>query len=128
MRHKQIILPFGLLSAIAIYWSSCKFDSLEELEDSICDTSYVASYQNDVVPILTAECYECHDATFYIYLGGGNLLEGYSNLVNYVNDSRLLCAIKHSGCAVPMPYGRGKLPDSDIAKIKTWVCQEALNN
>ncbi len=129
MESKVPLFLLALLAAIAISYPSCKFDNLEELQiDSACDTLAAVSYQNGVVPILSANCYPCHGASVYPFLGGNNRLEGYSSIRVFVDNGKLTCAINHGPCAQPMPRGLPKLSDSNIYTIDTWICQGTPDN
>ena len=83
------------------------------------------SYAQDIVPILEADCYECHS----IIANNGNVtLEGHENTIKYVNDGKLLGAINREGGFSPMPKERAKLLDCEIAKIDSWINAGALDN
>jgi len=127
MHHKVALFFLASLIAILLIEPSCKFDNLEELQTDFCDTVAV-SYQSGVVPILTNNCYRCHAASTYQFLGGGNRLEGYGFLKVYAENGKLTCAINHTACAKPMPQGASKLSDDLINVIDTWICQGAFNN
>jgi len=141
----KTILYFPVLTCFIVFllYSSCKKDNLVELQDNgidtttVCDTTFVISYKNDILPILqfskhnNAEaCYACHDEDSYFVRGLGVRLEGYSFLKTYVDNDQLLCAIKHAGCAGSknMPEVGDKLEDCDIQRIEAWVNQGAPNN
>ena len=98
------------------------------------------SFKNDVQPILTANCNECHavgkpgyeasglDTTTYQSLmrGGkfGALIKPGDSLTsafNMVVEGRVHSSIR-------MPHGREKLADHDINILNTWVKQGAPNN
>jgi hypothetical protein len=144
MKLKTLVcFPVLVCLVVFLLYSSCKKDNLVELQDtdidttSVCDTAFTISYQNDIVPILqfskhsnAESCYACHDEDSYFVRGLGNRLDGYSFLKTYVDDDRLLCAIKHEGCAGAqnMPEVGDKLEDCDILRIEAWVNQGAPNN
>ena len=143
MRNFGLFFILSITISSLILWSSCTQENLDELlEDNtgntLCDTSFSVSYQNDIVWILrftknpsTSEpCYNCHSQATS-GRGGGRVFDTYNGLKTYVDNEQLLCAIKHLGCAgaQPMPYLAGeKIPDCDINRIEAWINQGAPNN
>lgn len=106
-------------------WNACYYDVEEELYPSTeCDTEDV-TYSGTVVPILQNNCYVCHGEDVNT---AGITLEGYDNIIQYVNSGRLLGAIKHEPGYTPMPQGEAQLPDCTIAKIEQWVQEGAPDN
>lgn len=92
-----------------------------------CDSSFLSrtiSYSQDVVPILQQNCISCHSGSAP---QGGILLDTYQNVKNVASTGQLVGAIKHSPGYHPMPPS-GKLPDSSICIIETWVNQGMQNN
>lgn len=130
MQLKFTILLASFLTATLFFHQSCKFDNLEELQISRECDSLKVSLQSDVEPILASNCYRCHGASIHPFLGGNVRLEGYDFLKVYADNEQLVCSIERTECAnaAPMPQGTGKLPDSEIATIRNWACQGALNN
>lgn len=105
--------------------AGCYYDVEEELYPSIeCDTIDM-SYQNDILPIIQDNCYRCHDQANNF---GNVTLEGYDNLKTYVNNGKLLGAIKHEAGFSFMPRNEAPLLDCQIAKIEQWINKGALNN
>ena len=105
--------------------TSCYYD-VEELiyPVSECDTGTM-SYANDIIPILSANCYTCHDTQTKF---GNIILDSHSEVLKRVNSNILLGVIKHSVGFTPMPQGGPKLLDCHIEKIEAWISQGALNN
>jgi len=105
--------------------SGCYYDSEELLYGSDeCNTEGV-SYSADVLPLIIANCYECHDAANNF---GGITLEGYGQLRNYVDNGALLGVIRHSPGFSPMPKNRAQLVECNIEKIAAWVAAGAPND
>ena len=124
MVHRTIRL--ALLCALVIMGlNACYYDVEEELyPDTSCDTVDM-SYEMDIVPILSENCYECHSQA----VNTANItLEGYQNVMEYVNDGRLLGAIKHLPGFSPMPKNAPKLVECNIEKIETWIESGAPDN
>ena len=76
------------------------------------------SYANDIVPILEANCYDCHTTSSN---SSGVLLDNYDALVFYAQNGYLYGNITHAPGYNPMPDGGGKLSDCTIATIKKWI-------
>ena|ERR1700761_2496775 len=126
---------FMLLSASALYFSSCYKDNLAKLaaesgaNPTICDTAGTISYATEIVPILQANCSvnnsSCHSA--------GNNASGY-NFSTYpafgaeAANGDLINAITWTGSVPQMPLGEPQLSECNIAIIKKWVDQGHLNN
>lgn len=98
------------------------------------------SFKNDVQPILTGNCSECHapgkpgfeasglDTTSHQSLmrGGkfGALIkpgDPLTSAFNMVVEGRVHSSIR-------MPHGREKLADRDVNMLNSWVKQGAQNN
>ncbi len=122
MKELRIISALGI---IAILLSGCYYDVEEELYPSIDCLTDNMSYANDIVPILTTDCYTCHSAAANF---GNVTLEGYGELLQYVNDGSLLGVVSHASGYSPMPKGGAKLLDCEIEKIAVWIDDGALDN
>lgn len=125
MTVHQTIRTALMATVIAMGISSCYYDVEEELYPGMdCDTMNM-SYEMDIVPILSENCYECHSQA----VNTANItLEGYQNLQEYVNDGRLLGAIKHQPGFSPMPKNAPQLVECEIQKIESWIESGAPNN
>jgi hypothetical protein len=89
-----------------------------------CDTLNM-SYAAHVQPVLELNCYTCHQQGVSL---GSVTLEGFDNVITYVESGQLLGAIRHDPDYSAMPQDAPKLSDCAIAKITAWVNQGALNN
>ena len=108
-----------------VLFSACYYDVEEVLyPPSTCDTENV-SYQTHIVPILQQNCFVCHSAAANL---GSITLEGYTNLMQQVNNGQLLGAIQHKPGFTAMPQGAAQLGSCDIAKIEQWITDGAQNN
>ena len=104
--------------------TGCYYDNKQDLYPSVtsCDTTGV-TYSGKVVSIIQSQCYSCHSAS----TGLGNVvLEGYSNLKAYADNGKLVGVIEHSPGFSPMPQGASKMSDCEIAVIKKWIADGAL--
>jgi hypothetical protein len=125
--------PFFLIAAIAVSFSSCYYDSLEELHpapiiipginDSTstgCDTVNAITYTADIKPILDGNCgtgNNCHN-------GSGS--QSGIDLSNYDGAKAiagaLVDAVTWGDGISNMPKGStSKINDCSIAKIRKWV-------
>lgn len=121
MAHRTIKIWIGCL----VLFSACYYDVEETLyPPSTCDTENM-SYQADIVPILQQNCFVCHSVAANL---GDITLEGYTNLMQQVNNGQLLGAIKHQPGFTAMPQGAAQLRSCDIAKIEQWITDGSQNN
>lgn len=120
-----MVMGFSLIT------TSCYFDKEERLyPDLPCDTTSVMSYSEDVVPILSVNCYNCHSLVNAPIYGEGLVLEGYSNLrlYNLENPDVLINSVKQNGQALAMPRDAAKLDKCSISNIEVWIKQGQKNN
>ncbi len=124
--RKILILPLFITLI-----SGCYYDNEESLRgqtDGTCDTVNV-TYSKSVQPIIQTWCLACHsNVQIAEGAGGGNRLEGYTNLRILALNGRLLGAIEHLPGYSPMPKYGNKLSDCDISIIRIWIEKGALNN
>jgi len=125
--YKVIITISACIVAITA-WVGCQ-SKKEELAYPVitCDTANV-KYSVEIVGILQANCYRCHATAVANSLGAGYRLEGYNNLRIWAQSGSLLSSVIHDQNASPMPKSAAKLPNCDIAKIRTWVRAGYPNN
>ena len=115
----------GLIILLSLGFSACYYDVEEELYPTTgCETTNL-SYSQDVLPILTNNCFSCHNQASNF---GNVTLEGYDNLIVHVTSGRLLGAIKHESGFSPMPQNAAQLVQCDIEKIEAWIADGAPNN
>lgn len=120
-----LLLPVMGALGIAIALNSCYYDVEEELyPSSECQTSDVA-YQAVIAPILADNCLVCHSTAANL---GNVTLSTYEQVKTYVDNGKLLGAIRHTPGFSAMPDGQPKLADCTIAKIEKWVQDGAPNN
>ena len=107
-----------------------------------CATQRVVSFQNDIDPILTDKCLQCHvppNGAGYVQTGLN--MESYDTLMKGTifgtvivpGDSRRSVINKltegRAGELMRMPHGDArKLTAEEIESFKLWVNQGALNN
>ena len=119
LKTTKFLLLFSLVSV------GCYYDVEEEIYASVeCDTLDM-SYAQNIVPMMESDCYECHRASANF---GNVTLEGYEQILKYVQDGSLVGVIRHDGGYSPMPKTGAKLLDCEIEKIEAWIADGALNN
>ncbi|MBL0309024.1 MAG: hypothetical protein IPP77_04905 [Bacteroidetes bacterium] len=89
-----------------------------------CDSTNV-TFAAVVNPMIQTYCLGCH--TTGAEQGGVNL-NGYNNMMPYINNGKFMSSIKHDVGVVAMPYGTQKLSDCTIGKLQHWVDAGAANN
>jgi hypothetical protein len=121
---KRNLRYFFLLGFLSLHIPGCI--SKNEVELYPCDTTNM-SYQKNIVPIIRQNCYKCHDSGNANLFAENNYLDSYDSLKFHV-DFGLINNIEHVPGAKAMPKGAPMLPDCEIAKIRAWIQQGALNN
>ncbi len=98
------------------------------------------SYQQEVVPILKANCFECHTPGGIGYEKSKLDMSSYDTLMKGTQygpvvkpgdtlTSVLVMLIENRADeSIHMPYQRNLLPQKSVETIKTWVAQGAKNN
>jgi hypothetical protein len=124
MEHKTIKkLVFYML--VILLSSSCYYDSEEDLYPMVgCDIQDM-SYSLDIIPIIEANCYVCHDSKNNF---GNVTMDSYSDIKVHVDSGRLLGAIKHMSGFAFMPQNAPMLIECNIEKIESWISDGAPNN
>ncbi len=106
-----------------------------------CDNTTKVSYSKDVRPILDEHCLKCHEAGGEGEEKSGLNMETYANLMKGTKfgpmivpgdsfGSNLVVLIEgRADPSIHMPRDEhGPLSESEIATIKTWIDQGALEN
>ena len=141
----KTVLHAVFLTLICFAFGSCHYDKYDTLikpglpvtKPVVISDSIVIKYSTDIVPILSNNCYRCHDAS-HKALGLGFELDSYNGLHSFcvpnnpANDStcQLVESITHTNTSptLYMPNDGAVVKDSDIAVIVKWVFQGAKNN
>lgn len=124
---KKIFLVSGISLTVLLLISGCVWDNEEELypESGFCDTTSV-SFSNDIVPILSNNCYSCHSNLNAPSFGGGLSFEDHQDVASY--SERIIGAINHREGFVPMPRGGSKLDPCSIDLVEAWSNSGAPDN
>ena len=124
MEHLKIKYVY-ILILLSVGITSCYYDVEEEIYGTTNCSDQNMSYQNDIIPILSENCYQCHSAQNNF---GNVTLEGHNRLLQYVNSGQLLGAIKHDSGYSPMPKNASMLLECQIEKIESWINEGSMNN
>lgn len=122
---RKIQLSIVIVSAIATF-QACSKDSEDQQPQSpgTCNVEDM-KYTVNIVPILRANCFECHGNG--ITTSDVNL-ETYSSVKTLADNGKLVGVVSHAAGYKQMPYNKPKLSDCDINRIKSWVAAGAPNN
>jgi len=110
-----------------IFFTGCVWDNKEEFYPGSgnCDTTLV-SFSEDIVPILSDNCYSCHSNLNAPDFTNGLALEDYNDVA--ANAQRIVGAINHQEGFQPMPKGNSKLDPCPIRLIEAWVTAGTPDN
>lgn len=132
MRKNTFLLLFtvSLLTFITSI-PSCNYRNKEEYlglttDTIVCDTTTV-TYTNNIVPILSNNCYRCHGTSTNLG-SGGIILQDYNILATYAADGRLYGNAAHLPGFNAMPINGEKLSDCELLQLKNWVDNGYPNN
>lgn len=122
MKH-QIIK--GFLFGTVVFFASCYYDNEETLYPPTECITVDMSYQDDIEPIISRNCYQCHSASANL---GDVTLDSYTDLKVYVDNGKLMGAINHDPGFAPMPEDAPQLSECSIDKIESWIADGAPDN
>lgn len=120
-----------LITIISLsFFESCYYDKADQLYPFgkvSCDTSVVAKFSSDVLPVMNASCNTsgCHDAAG---ASGGVILDNYNGIKTQALNGRLMGSINQTGAYSAMPKGGAKLSSCTITKIQQWINSGAPQN
>ncbi|MFK7807941.1 MAG: hypothetical protein AB8F74_09105 [Saprospiraceae bacterium] len=107
---------------------NCYYDNEEDLYQHVDQaecTATAATFTADIIPIMEAHCTRCHRNDRQ----DGNVnLEGYNNILPYVNDGSLYGTTNHESGYKVMPTSGVKIPFCEIEQLRLWIEAGALNN
>jgi hypothetical protein len=127
MKKKIWFLAFGSILSIVLF-QSCYYDKADLLYpggDTACDTSVVAKFSTDVMPVMTNSCNAsgCHNT---VSASSGVILDTYAGVKVQALNGRLIGSIDHVNGT--MPKGGAKLTSCTITKIQQWINSGSPNN
>lgn len=129
---KQILI---LILGIGFIYASCKHKAINPSNtaspsqntntnqngNNLCTVSSAVSYAQMIKPILSQNCYSCHDNTTAMPL------TTYNNVKAYVVSGQLIGCLTGDPNYQAMPEG-GTLDTCSLKQIKAWVAQGYPNN
>jgi hypothetical protein len=123
-------LKFFVPVLLVLLIQSCYYDKADLLYPDgkvPCDTTVVAKFSSDVLPVMNASCNSggCHNTAS---AGGGVILDTYNGVKTQAANGRLTGTINQTGSYSPMPKGGAKLNSCTIAKIQQWINSGTPNN
>jgi hypothetical protein len=125
MRVKLILY---IILSMAFLVTGCYYDKEDLLypaPNANCDTIAIISYAQHVSPLLIQKCSGCHSQGN----ASGGIAMGTHSLDNVIAlNGKLLGTIEHKPGYNPMPQGLARLNTCEIAIIKKWIDNGAVNN
>jgi len=116
--------PYTAISAAvkdSIYnW--IKNGALNDVCTTLCDTTGVITYQNQISALISKNCISCHTGT---NASKGILLDTYAGVKTYLDNGKLLAAVK--GTTIQMPPGY-KITSCELREIELWKANGAKQN
>ena len=128
----QFILANGCRTAgiglllVAVLGAGCG-KKTEPAPANPCNDPTPSTYAVVIAPIVAKNCLECHGSSVYQTLGGGSDYSTYQTFTR-LSPAYLMSSVRHEPGADPMPKGRAKLSDCDIARLQAWVDAGRPNN
>lgn len=119
-----------VLLAASFLFISCGGEtgsSATEDTSAACPTEKL-SFKADIWPIIESNCLPCHNSEDYARKADGNLFAGYADIKAKLDEGLLVGNIEHLPGFINMPYKKKKISDCEIAKIKAWVADGAMDN
>lgn len=89
---------------------------------SLCDTAGVVTYQNQIVTLISKNCISCHSAT---NASKGIILDSYAGVKTYLDNGKLLAAVKGTSIQMPPSY---KITTCELREIELWKANGAIQN
>jgi hypothetical protein len=126
---KAFLMIIAAILSVSVI-ESCYYDKADLLYPdgkTPCDTSAVAKFSSDVLPIMNASCNSggCHNTAS---AGGGVILDTYNGVKTQAANGRLMGSMNQTGSYSAMPKGAGKLNSCTLTKIQQWINSGTPNN
>lgn len=133
--NRRLLFTFSLLTSLTFLLTNCVYNTEAELYPELpeeetpvdtCGLPDVVSYSSDIEELLVKhQCVACHETADP---AGGITLEGYTNVVPYIEDGSLLGSIEYDPQWSRMPKGYDRVPDCEVAMIAKWIEQGYPDN
>jgi len=126
MKHTFLLLAAVSLFSVLIF-SSCYYDKADLLYPDgnlPCDTSVVAKFTVDIMPVMNNSCNKsgCHNSTD---AASGIILDTYNGIKAQAVNGRLMSSTGQTGT---MPKNAARLNSCTLAKIQQWINSGTPNN
>ena len=89
---------------------------------TLCDTTGVVTYQNQISSLMSGNCISCHSTT---NASKGIILDTYAGVKTYLDNGKLLAAVK--GTSIQMPPGY-TITTCELREIELWKANGATQN
>jgi len=99
-----------------------KKGALNETCVSLCDTTGVVTYQNQIAALISKNCISCHSGSG---ASKGILLDTYTTVKAQIDNGKLLAAVKGSSIQMPPSY---KITSCELREIELWKANGTLQN
>jgi uncharacterized membrane protein len=99
-----------------------KNGALNDVCTSSCDTTSVITYQKQISALISRNCIACHSGT---NASKGILLDTYAGVKTYLDNGKLLAAVK--GTSIQMPPGYS-ITSCELREIVLWKANGAIQN
>lgn len=118
--HVFLLVLLAMLST-----SSCYYDNAEQLYGTGASCDSVATWTNEIQPLVQAQCVSCHQG---VSASGGLDLSTHLSVQNSVLNGSIFDRInRNAGDPLAMPPS-GPLSDCNKAKVRVWTRAGALPN
>jgi len=127
--YRPFLYCLGLCGLLLGTLTGCVYQNEEDLygvSATDCDVEAPVSYQRHVLPLLEKhQCVACHEAADP---AANIILEGYEEVIPYVEDGSLYGSISYASGYDPMPKDYPRMPDCEVEVIADWIEAGAPNN
>ncbi|MGY6649189.1 hypothetical protein [Wenyingzhuangia sp. IMCC45574] len=111
---------FLLILFLSVFMLSCSNDSESDLVDNTpSDGTTKLTYTNDIAPIISSSCLNCHGAT------PSNGAPSSYHTYQLVKDGATRMDTRMNNASSPMPVA-GLLPQATRDKFKQWITDGKL--
>ena len=117
-----------LMVLVVSIFQSCYYDNKDDLYQHVQQVECAvdaATYSGEVLPILITHCDRCHNND---RADGGVNLAGYANAKRHADNGSLYGTTAHLSGYPVMPTSGIRIPPCEIATLKKWIDNGALEN
>ena len=99
-----------------------KNGALNDVCSSLCDTTGVVTYQNQIASLKSKNCISCHSGSG---ASKGILLDTYTTVKAQLDNGKLLAAVKGTSIQMPPSYS---ITSCELREIELWKANGAIQN